>query len=183
MRDDGAVFGRLTSRKEWQFFAALRRAAPGLAIVWWSLLVLRGVLTAALSLGFGWLGSAIQGGRSLSGPLTFVGAAFTLSLVLHPIQQYVSTSVGSRLAAHLYDRLMTACVSPTGIAHLEQPEFTTDLAQHMLTQQGAVTKLLGERLRPLGIYHRYASSPPFYYYLFVARFEIYIDNIWKTMRS
>ena len=121
------MIDRLRGRQEWQFFSALRRAAPAYAIGWWVLVVLRGTLPAVTSVGFGWLVSAITRHVSLVGPLVIVGVSFTLLLVSQPLHQLVSSNLGARMAAHLYDRLLTVCVSPPGIAHLERSELTTDL--------------------------------------------------------
>ena len=121
------MIDRLRNRQEWQFFRALRRAAPVYAIGWWMLVVLRGTLPAVTSIAFGWLVSAITRDTSLVGPLVMVGVSFTVLLVSQPLHQVVSANLGGRMAAHLYDRLMTVCVTPAGIAHLERPELTTDL--------------------------------------------------------
>jgi ATP-binding cassette, subfamily B, bacterial len=118
---------RLKARQEWGFFAALWAASPAHAGAWWALVVLRGVLPAVLSVGFGWLVSAINRDVSLIGPLIMVGTAFTALLVVQPLHQVVSTNLGSRTAAHLYDRLMRVGVTPDGIGHLERPELTNDL--------------------------------------------------------
>jgi ATP-binding cassette subfamily B protein len=121
------MIDRLRRRQEWQFFRALRRAAPAYAIGWWVLVVLRGTLPAVTSVAFGWLVSAITRGTSLTGPLIMVGVSFTLLLVSQPLHQVVSANLGGRMAAHLYDRLISVCVAPPGIAHLERAELTTDL--------------------------------------------------------
>ena len=52
---------------------------------------------------------------------------FVLFQVLTPLHLAVSSDLGSRTAAYLYDRLMTATTAPLGIAHLENPELITDL--------------------------------------------------------
>jgi ABC-type multidrug transport system fused ATPase/permease subunit len=122
------VVERLRARQEWRFFRALRAAAPGPAIVWWALVVLRGVVPAVVSVAFGWLVAAVEDGRSLTGPLVLTGSMFTLSMVLHPLHQLVSANLGDRMAAHLYDRSMAACLDPDGIGHLERPELAADLA-------------------------------------------------------
>jgi ATP-binding cassette, subfamily B, bacterial len=121
------MLDRLQARQEWGFFAVLWRASRPHAIAWWAFIVLRGVLPAVLSLGFGWLVSAIGRDVSLVGPLVMVGAAFTALLVVQPLHQVVSSNLGSRTAAHLYDRLMRVGVTPDGIGHLERPELTNDL--------------------------------------------------------
>ena len=52
---------------------------------------------------------------------------FVLLQVLSPIHQAVSTNLGDRMAAWLYDRLTEACVRPPGMGHLEDPALTSDL--------------------------------------------------------
>src|SRR5271156_811131 len=117
----------LTARKEWKFFAVLPKAAPGLAAGWWTVLLLRGTLPAAFAIAMGVLVGAVQRGNSLAGPLAFVGTIFVLLQVLSPIHQAVSSNLGDRAAAWLYDRLTEACVRPPGMGHLEDPTLTSDL--------------------------------------------------------
>src|SRR5918995_5967413 len=121
------VIRQLTERKEWQFFAVLPRAAPGLAALWWFVLLLRGILPAAFAVAMGALVGAVQRGDALAGPLAFAGAIFILLQVLSPIHQAVSASLGDRTAAWLYDRLTEACVRPPGMGHLEDPSLAGDL--------------------------------------------------------
>ncbi len=121
------MIDRLRGRQEWQFFRALRRAAPAYATMWWVLVVLRGTLPAVTSVAFGWLVSAITRHASLVGPLVMVGVSFSVLLISQPLHQVVSANLGGRMAAHLYDRLTSICVAPAGIAHLERAELTTDL--------------------------------------------------------
>jgi ATP-binding cassette subfamily B protein len=121
------VLRALRQRNEWKFFAVLPCAAPGLALAWWVLLVLRGVLPAVLAVGMGLLVAAVQYGESLSGPLTLVGSVFVLLQVLTPIHQAISSNLGHRTAAWLYDRLTEACVRPPGMGHLEDSKLATDL--------------------------------------------------------
>ncbi len=118
---------RLTERKEWKFFAVLPKAAPGLALAWWSALLFRGVLPAAFAIAMGTLVGAVQRGEPLAGPLSLVGAVFILLQVLSPIHQALSANLGDRTAAWLYDRLTEACVRPPGMGHLEDPKLTSDL--------------------------------------------------------
>ncbi len=117
----------LTARKEWKFFAVLPKADARLATVWWTVLLLRGILPAAFAIAMGVLVGAVQQSHSLTGPLAFAGAIFVLLQVLSPIHQAVSANLGDRTAAWLYDRLTEACVRPPGIAHLEDPTLTSDL--------------------------------------------------------
>ncbi len=127
---------RVRDRKEIKFFGAVWRASPGYAAAWWSLLVLRGVLPAMVSLGFGWLVSSVTRGTSLAGPLVLFGAGFTVSIVLHPIHQMVSMNLGTAVSSHLYRRLMIAGVSPDGIGHLERADLANDLTMARDFDQG-----------------------------------------------
>ena len=118
---------RLTARNEWKFFAVLPKADRILAIVWWAILLLRGVLPAVFAIAMGWLISAVDRGDGLLPSLGFAGAIFVLLQVLTPIHQAVSANLGDRTAAWLYDRLTEACVRPPGMGHLEDPKLTSDL--------------------------------------------------------
>jgi len=117
----------LRARKEWLFFTVLPRADAGLAIAWWLVLIVRGILPAIFAIAMGQLVTAIQQGTSLNEPLTLVGVAFVLLQILAPIHQVISANLGDRTAAWLYDRLTEACVRPPGIGHLEDPKLTADL--------------------------------------------------------
>jgi ATP-binding cassette, subfamily B, bacterial len=117
----------LTGRKEWKFFAVLPKADLGLATAWWVVLVLRGTLPGVFAISMGLLVGAVQRGNPLEGPLVFVGAVFVLLQVLSPIHQALSTNLGDRTAAWLYDRLTEACARPPGMGHLEDPALTSDL--------------------------------------------------------
>jgi ABC-type multidrug transport system fused ATPase/permease subunit len=121
------VFQRLTSRNEWIFFSVLPNADRGLALAWWSALILRGIAPAAFAIAMGVLVAAVQYGQPLAGPLAFTGAVFVLLQVLSPIHQAVGANLGDRTAAWLYDRLTEACVRPPGMGHLEDPSLTSDL--------------------------------------------------------
>jgi hypothetical protein len=121
------MFQRLRGRQEWQFFAVLPRADRALAVAWWAVLVLRGLLPAGFAVAMGMLVGAVQRGESLAGPLAFVGILFVTLQVLTPIHQAISANFGDRTAAWLYDRLTDACVRPQGMGHLEDPKLTNDL--------------------------------------------------------
>ncbi|MFL6293591.1 MAG: ABC transporter ATP-binding protein, partial [Thermoanaerobaculia bacterium] len=118
---------RLRERNEWKLFAALAKADRALAGVWWTVLVLRGLLPALFGIAMGVLVAAVQQGTGLAAPLAFAGSVFVLLQVLAPIHQAVSTNLGDRTAAWLYDRLTAACVRPPGMGHLEDPKLTNDL--------------------------------------------------------
>src|SRR3954465_10998544 len=117
---------RLRERKEWKLFAVLPKADRLLAAAWWTVLVLRGVLPAFFGIAMGLLVGAVQRGSGVPGPLTFAGVVFVLLQVLTPFHQAVSSNLGDRTAAWLYDRLTEACVRPPGMGHLEDPQLTPD---------------------------------------------------------
>ena len=117
----------IAERQEVRFFRSLWIAAPGAAAAWWALLVLRGVLPVGVSLAFGGLIGAVSRGSSLVLPLVLFGASFMASLVAFPFLQLASANLGSRMSAHLYDRLTTLCTQPEGVGHLERPELADDL--------------------------------------------------------
>jgi ATP-binding cassette, subfamily B, bacterial len=118
---------RFADRNEWKFFAVLPRADGLLAVVWWLVLILRGVLPAVFAIAMGGLVGAVQQGQSLFAPLALVGGVFVLLQILMPLHQAVGANLGDRTAAWLYDRLTEACVRPPGIGHLEDPKLTNDL--------------------------------------------------------
>ena len=76
---------RLRARKEWKFLGVLLRADRPLAIAWWSVLLLRGLLPALFSIAMGVLVGAVQRGDSLTIPLGMAGAVFVLLQVLSPL--------------------------------------------------------------------------------------------------
>ncbi len=122
------MFARIRARNEWTFFAVLPRADRALAVAWWAILVLRGVLPAVFAIAMGVLVAAVQDGSALAAPLALVAVVFILFQVLTPIHQAVGANLGDRTAAWLYDRLTDACVRPPGMRHLEDPTLTSDLS-------------------------------------------------------
>ena len=118
---------RLRARNEWKFFGVLPRADPRLALGWWLVLALRGVLPAAFAVAMGVLVGAIDNDISLVLPLALVGIVFVLLQVLNPIHAAISANLGDRTAAWLYDELTEACLEPQGMGHLEDPELANDL--------------------------------------------------------
>ena len=121
------MLARLRATKEFQFFSVLAKADWRLAVAWWIALILRGMLPAGFALAMGALVGAVQRGDSLGGPLAIVGAIFILLQTLAPIHQAISSNLGDRTSAWLYDRLTEACVRPPGMGHLEDPRLTSDL--------------------------------------------------------
>jgi ATP-binding cassette subfamily B protein len=127
VKEAGSVFKRLRARIEWKFFAVLPKADRSLAVLWWVVLVLRGVLPAVFAIAMGVLVAAVQRDDRLAGGLALVGSVFVLLQVLTPIHQALGANLGDRTAAWLYDRLTEACVRPPGMGHLEDPKLTNDL--------------------------------------------------------
>jgi ABC-type multidrug transport system fused ATPase/permease subunit len=122
-----STIARLRARQEWRFFGVLHRADLPVAVAWWLVLVLRGVLPAAFAVAMGALIGAVQHGHPLAGPLSAVGVVFVLLQVLNPIHTAISANLGDQTSAWLYDELTDACVEPPGMGHLEDPELANDL--------------------------------------------------------
>ena len=118
---------RLRQRNEWKFFSVLPKADKPLAMAWWIVLILRGLLPAVFAIAMGVLVGAVQRADSVAGPLAFAGGVFILIQILTPLHQATSANLGDRTAAWLYDRLTDACVRPPGMGHLEDPKLTSDL--------------------------------------------------------
>ncbi len=118
---------KLVARQEWQFFTVLPRADRPLALLWWMILVLRGLLPAFFVIAMGHLIGVVQRGSELTAALGYVGILFFLLQILTPVHQALSANLGSKTAAWLYDELTSACVAPAGMIHLENPQHTNDL--------------------------------------------------------
>jgi ABC-type multidrug transport system fused ATPase/permease subunit len=121
------MIARLRARSEWKFFGVLPQADGALAVAWWVVLALRGILPALFAIAIGTLVGSVQRGGELAQPLAVVGAVFVLLQVLPPVHQAIGAVLGSRTSAWLYDRLTAACVGPPGMGHLEDPKLTSDL--------------------------------------------------------
>ena len=95
------MLAKLRGNAAWKFFAVLPRADLPLALLWWVLVLLRGVLPAVLAIAMGRLVGVVQTGESLTGPLALVGVVFVLLQVLGPIHTAASANLGDRTAAWL----------------------------------------------------------------------------------
>jgi ATP-binding cassette, subfamily B, bacterial len=122
-----SAWRRARARQELQLAAALSHADRPMAVGWWSLLAVRGLLPAAFSIASGVLVGAIQHRYSLAVPLAVAGAVFILLQVLGPLHTALSANLGDRTSAWLYDELTGACAAVPGIGHLEDPELAADL--------------------------------------------------------
>ena len=143
----------ITQRKEWQFFTVLPKADRALAAAWWAALILRGILPAVFAIAMGALVGAVQNGGGLAAPLAAMAVTFMLLQVLPPIHTAIGGNLGDRTAAWLYDRLTEACVRPPGVAHLEDPELTSDLTAARdfdLGMASLIVVLQGARVAEVG---------------------------------
>ena len=122
-----AALQQLRDRDEWKLPGVLWKADPALAGLWWTVIVLRGVLPAVFGIAMGVLVSAVDRDTNLTVPLAFVGVLFMLLQIIGPIHQAVSASLGDKCADWLHDQLAQACVTPPGMAHLEDARLATDL--------------------------------------------------------
>ena len=105
----------------------LPRADRRLAVAWYGVLLLRGLLPAGFAVASGVLIAAVRSHGSLAGPLLAMTFVFVGLQVLTPLHTALSYNLGDRTSAWLYDRLTDACLRPEGIAHLEDPELSADL--------------------------------------------------------
>src|SRR5262249_10845404 len=119
--------GRLRKSAEWQLFGVMFRANAALTVVWWALIVVRGLLPAAFPVTMGVLVNAGQQDHSLGVPLAAMGVVFVLLQTIGPLHEALSTNLGAQTTAWLNDRLLLACVGPPGLAHLENPALADQL--------------------------------------------------------
>ncbi len=124
----GDGMDRFGQHQQVVFFRTLYRAAPGLAISWWALLLLGGLLPAVFAVATGATINAIDQDTSLTGPLAVTGLVFTVMQVINPIHVAIGQNLGRRAADHMNDRLMKATVGPPGISHLEDPDLSAELS-------------------------------------------------------
>lgn len=119
---------RLSRHQQVVFFRTLYRAAPALAVLWWVLLILGGLLPALFALATGATINAVDQGTSLTGPLVAVGIMFTTMQVINPVHVAIGQNLGRRAADWMNDRLMRATTEPDGISHLENPDLSAELS-------------------------------------------------------
>ena len=66
---------RLRRRKEWKFFAALPKADRRLAFVWWTVVLLHGIVPVLFAIATGVLVAAVQRGEPLAASLALAGVS------------------------------------------------------------------------------------------------------------
>ena len=121
------MWRRLQARAEWRFFAVLPKADLRLAIAWWGVLAVRGLLPAGFAVATGLTVGAVEQSTSLIGPLLATGLVFVAMQVVTPLHTAISLNLGNAVSTYLNERLITSCVTPPGIGHLEDPELAEDL--------------------------------------------------------
>jgi ABC-type transport system involved in cytochrome bd biosynthesis fused ATPase/permease subunit len=119
---------RLRGSAEWRLGGVLYAANPRLTVLWWALVVVRGLLPAVFAIAMGVTVSAVQHGDPLGAPLTAIGVTFVALQALGPVHDALSANLGAAGSSWLHDRLLHACVGPPGLAHLEQPDLADELA-------------------------------------------------------
>ena len=93
-----------------------------------ALLLLAGTLPAVFAIAMGRTVGAVQSGAPLAGPLVLVGTLFVVQQVVGPIRIAVSQNLGDLVSAWLNESLLiSSCVIPPGIGHLEDPTLREDL--------------------------------------------------------
>jgi len=60
-----ATIAAIRASNQWKFFGILMHSSRALAVAWWSVLVLRGLLPALFAIAMGALVGAVQSGASL----------------------------------------------------------------------------------------------------------------------
>ncbi|HEY2813110.1 MAG TPA: ABC transporter ATP-binding protein [Acidimicrobiales bacterium] len=119
---------RLRRSAEWRLGGVLYAASPRLTVGWWALVVLRGLLPAAFAVAMGVTVSAVEHGDALVVPLTAIGIVFVAMQALGPVHDALGANLGAVASSWLHDRLLDSCLSPPGLAHLEQPDLADELA-------------------------------------------------------
>ena len=123
------MIARLRARQEWALFAALRRAAPGHAVVWWI-----GLVAARRAAGRHRRRVGLahrrrhRRHRARPAPLVALAVVFVASQVIGPLHEALGYDLGNRTATSLNDRLMAATLDPPGVAHLERADLADDLS-------------------------------------------------------
>src|SRR4051794_27981418 len=96
--DDEGV-RRLRASNEWQLAGVAHQASPRLAVMWWALLVVRGLLPALFAIAMGVTVGAVQRGDALAVPLAIVGIAFIAMQTLGPVHDALSANLGAITSA------------------------------------------------------------------------------------
>ncbi len=122
------AFTKVASNSHWQFFATLSRASRGLALTWFTLIVVRGLLPIGLVLAIGEVVAAVGTGTSLVGGLSVIVIVFTLSQILASVHAQIGVNLGDRMSTYLQDQLLNATLSPNGLRHMESPDLADSLS-------------------------------------------------------
>jgi ABC-type multidrug transport system fused ATPase/permease subunit len=139
---------RLRRRPEVRFLGIVSQIGP-LAVAWWGLILLRGLLPPAFTLAVGALVGAAQRHTDLGTPLIVAGVVFLGLNTLGPVQVAVSADVGARTALWLRGRLVRACAGPEGLRHLEDPALADDLTRARAFDTGMGGPMLIQSVPPI----------------------------------
>ncbi|MFB0619114.1 ABC transporter ATP-binding protein [Streptomyces sp. AGS-58] len=126
----------LRGRNEWKLFALFPKAHLLLAVGWWVLIAVRGVLPAVLVVAVGSLVNDVNDGSSLMVPLTLIAAVFVSMQLVVPIHAQTSAALGERVSCLLHDMLLDTTTRPGGLAHLEARELVDRLTDARAFDQG-----------------------------------------------
>jgi ATP-binding cassette subfamily B protein len=88
-------FAVFRERPEVQLFAVRPRVHRGLAVSWWLLVLVSGLLPAGFAVLTGSVVAAVGGQRSLRGPLSAVGVVFVGMVPVPPLLTAVSQNLAS----------------------------------------------------------------------------------------
>ena len=124
-----AVTARLRRSAEWRLLALFPRADPVRTAAWWALVFIRGLLPATFTIAVGLLVGVVQHGGNPTTALVIVGTVFVAMNALGPLHETVSAELGALTGALIHDRLMRACIEPSGLAHLERPDLADELSR------------------------------------------------------
>jgi hypothetical protein len=91
----GSRFAVFRERPEVQLFAVRPRVHRGLAVSWWLLVLVSGLLPAGFAVLTGSVVAAVGGQRSLRGPLSAVGVVFVGMVPVPPLLTAVSQNLAS----------------------------------------------------------------------------------------
>ncbi len=126
---------RIAASPRWSALRLVTRTSPATALLLGLSALLSGIVPTVLIVSLGVLVGAVPAAARGGGlgaretwALTAVGCALALSFVLATWQRALAEVVKTNLTFHLQARLMTAVSTPTGVAHLEDPEVLNRIA-------------------------------------------------------
>ncbi len=104
------------------------RATRPLTIAWWVAIALGGLLSTAVVLATSRIVASVASGQPIDRPIAALTASFVALAALTSVNASLSAGLGNRTADWLHTGLLAACLSPTTIDHLEDPDLANRLA-------------------------------------------------------